>query len=94
MSAGEGAVTTHTPEHLEEKLRADLPASFVKIVDTSANRCGSAFEAVIVSEVFIGKALLARHRLVNKTLASELETIHAFSQKTLTPEEYEKQQAA
>lgn len=33
-------------------------------------------------------------RLVNKTLASELETIHAFSQKTLTPEEYEKQQAA
>lgn len=24
-------MTTHTPEHLEEKLRADLPASFVKV---------------------------------------------------------------
>ena len=30
-------------------------------------------------------------RLVNTVLAKELETIHAFSQKSLTEEQYEKQ---
>jgi stress-induced morphogen len=32
--------------------------------------------------------------MVNKLLAKELETIHAFSQKTMTPDEYEALQKA
>ena len=47
-----------------------------------------------VSGQFEGKALLARHRLVNTVLEEELKTIHAFSQKTFTPEQWAKKQAA
>jgi stress-induced morphogen len=46
---------------------------------------------VIVSEKFIGKSLLERHRLVNSCLEQEIKQIHAFSQKTYTPEQWEKQ---
>ena len=39
-------------------------------------------------------AILVFHsRLVNSALASELEKIHAFSQKTLTPTEWQERQA-
>lgn len=33
------------------------------------------------------------NRMVNTCLAKELEEIHAFEQKTLTPEQWEKQQS-
>lgn len=46
---------------------------------------------VVVSPKFEGKPLLQRHRLVNGALEEELKTIHAFSMKTLTPEQWEKQ---
>lgn len=45
---------------------------------------------MIVSEKFNGKALLQRHRLVNSCLEEELKAIHAFTMKTLTPEQWEK----
>lgn len=54
--------------------------------------CGGKFEAVIVSEQFNGKSLLQRHRLVNTALQEELKTIHAFSQKTFTPEQWKDHQ--
>ncbi len=49
---------------------------------------------MIVSNQFEDKALLARHRLVNAALAEELKTIHAFTQKTFTPERWKQKQAA
>ena len=55
--------------------------------------CGGKFDAVIVSKKFEGLALLARHRLVNEVLKEELKTIHAFTQKTLTPEQLAAKQA-
>ena len=58
-----------------------------EVIDES-DGCGGKFSAVIVSPQFQGKALLARHRLVNAALAEELKTIHAFSQKTFTPEQF------
>ena len=63
--------------------------SLQEIKDTSGG-CGQSFEAVIVSSQFEGKPLLARHRLVNECLAEELAIIHAFSQKTYTPEQWTK----
>eukprot|EP00053_Salpingoeca_punica_P025081 m.15804 g.15804 ORF g.15804 m.15804 type:complete len:95 (+) comp7471_c0_seq1:107-391(+) len=80
-------------ESLAKKLREELAAVHVDIVDTSANRCGNAFEATIVSPMFEGKPLLARHRLVNDTLKAELAKIHAFSQKTFTPSQWEAKKA-
>jgi stress-induced morphogen len=76
-------------EVLAQKLRDTVGAVHVEMVDTSADRCGHAFEAVIVSPEFEGKALLARHRMVNEALKDELAQIHAFSQKTFTPSQWE-----
>lgn len=61
---------------------------FQEVVDES-DGCGGKFSAVIVSPQFEGKALLQRHRLVNGALSEELKTIHAFSQKTFTPKQWE-----
>ncbi|ELU04119.1 hypothetical protein CAPTEDRAFT_17942 [Capitella teleta] len=78
----------YTPAELEEKLRTGLDATHVKIEDLS-DGCGAKFSCLTVSSQFEGKALLQRHRLVNGILAEELKTIHAFSQKTLTPQQWE-----
>lgn len=58
------------------------------MVDQS-DGCGHKFAALIVSDQFEGKSLLQRHRLVNGVLEQELKTIHAFSQKTLTPAQWQ-----
>uniref|UniRef100_A0A182M0S4 dolichyl-P-Glc:Man9GlcNAc2-PP-dolichol alpha-1,3-glucosyltransferase n=1 Tax=Anopheles culicifacies TaxID=139723 RepID=A0A182M0S4_9DIPT len=59
----------------------------LEVVDES-DGCGGKFRVVVVSSQFQGKPLLARHRLVNAALEEELKTIHAFSQKTYTPEQW------
>uniref|UniRef100_A0A182WG93 dolichyl-P-Glc:Man9GlcNAc2-PP-dolichol alpha-1,3-glucosyltransferase n=1 Tax=Anopheles minimus TaxID=112268 RepID=A0A182WG93_9DIPT len=65
----------------------DKPPSNKIMVDES-DGCGGKFRVVVVSTQFQGKPLLARHRLVNAALEEELKTIHAFSQKTYTPEQW------
>jgi len=55
----------------------------------------SHFKVVAVSEEFAGKMLIARHRLINKALAEELEgPIHALALHTLTPDEWNEKGAA
>lgn len=76
-----------TEEYLKQKLTEKLEATHVEVTDES-DGCGGKFSAVIVSSQFQGKPLLQRHRLVNAALAEELKTIHAFSQKTYTPEQW------
>lgn len=77
----------YTEEYLKQKLTEKLEATHVEVTDES-DGCGGKFSAVIVSSQFQGKPLLQRHRLVNTALAEELKTIHAFSQKTYTPEQW------
>ncbi|XP_076828824.1 bolA-like protein 2 [Brachyhypopomus gauderio] len=81
-----------TADHIREKLIAEIGAVHVEVEDTSPNRCATSFKVLVVSPEFEGKPLLQRHRLVNSCLADELKEIHAFEQKTLTPEQWEKQQ--
>ncbi|TPX43510.1 hypothetical protein SeLEV6574_g05031 [Synchytrium endobioticum] len=76
---------------MEQALRAKLQATHVEVTDTSGG-CGQSFEAVIVSELFAGRTLLQRHRLVNEALVSEISKIHAFSQKTFTPAQWAEKQ--
>ena len=83
----------YTEEDLKKKLLEKLSAVHVEVVDQS-DGCGVKFGALIVSSQFEGKAVLARHRLVNSALEEELKTIHAFSQKTLTPEQWKQKQAS
>lgn len=78
----------YTADYIQEKLSKELETSFCTVTDLS-DGCGGKFDAVIVSAKFEGKPLLQRHRLVNAVLEQELKTIHAFTQKTLTPEQYE-----
>lgn len=75
-------------DYLREKLRRDLEAEHVEVEDTTLNRCATSFRVLVVSAKFEGKPLLQRHRLVNECLAEELPHIHAFEQKTLTPEQW------
>ncbi|XP_041723775.1 bolA-like protein 2 [Coregonus clupeaformis] len=82
-----------TTVHIRDKLIKEFGAVLVDVEDTSPNRCAASFKVIIVSPQFEGKPLLARHRMVNTCLAEELKEIHAFEQKTLTPEQWEKQKA-
>ncbi|XP_026333791.1 bolA-like protein 2 [Hyposmocoma kahamanoa] len=80
----------YTEGYLKEKLTKELDAVHVEVTDES-DGCGAKFSAVVVSDKFQGKPLLARHRLVNSVLQEELKTIHAFTQKTLTVEQWKQQ---
>ncbi|TWW63661.1 bolA-like protein 2 [Takifugu rubripes] len=84
---------TVTAEHIREKLTKDLGAVHVDVEDTTNNRCTTSFKVLVVSPQFQGKPLLQRHRMVNTCLAEEMKEIHAFEQKTLTPEQWDKQNA-
>ncbi|CAF93872.1 unnamed protein product, partial [Tetraodon nigroviridis] len=80
-----------TADHIRTKLTKDLEAVHVDVEDTTSNRCTTSFKVLVVSPQFNGKSLLQRHRMVNTCLAEELKEIHAFEQKTLTPEQWDKQ---
>ncbi|XP_034654484.1 bolA-like protein 2 [Drosophila subobscura] len=84
-------MSKYSSKYLEDKLKQELEAKYVNVVDES-DGCGGKFSVIIVSDAFKGKTLLQKHRLVNTTLAEELKEIHAFSQKSYTPEEWEKVQ--
>ncbi|EGG09026.1 uncharacterized protein MELLADRAFT_96246 [Melampsora larici-populina 98AG31] len=47
-------------------------------------------QVLIVSDEFSGKNLLTKHRLVNERLKEEIAELHAFTQKTYTPEQFAK----
>uniref|UniRef100_A0A1L8ED93 Putative bola bacterial stress-induced morphogen-related protein n=1 Tax=Haematobia irritans TaxID=7368 RepID=A0A1L8ED93_HAEIR len=84
-------MSKYTAKYLEEKLTKELEAQYVQAIDES-DGCGGKFSVVIVSEKFRGLKMLQKHRMVNSALAEELKEIHAFSQKSYTPEEWEKVQ--
>ncbi|KAL4006331.1 nuclear receptor co-repressor 2 [Sarotherodon galilaeus] len=80
-----------TADHIRDRLIKELAAVHVEVEDTSPNRCAASFKVLVVSPQFENKPLLQRHRMVNACLAEELKEIHAFEQKTLTPEQWKKQ---
>ncbi|KAI7864574.1 bola protein [Spinellus fusiger] len=80
-----------TADSLKTAILERLQADHVEIKDLSAG-CGQMYEVVIVSSLFKGTRLLARHKLVNEKLKDEISRVHAFSQKSYTPEEWLKKQ--
>lgn len=53
------------------------------------------FKVLVVTSVFEGKTRIDRQRIVNNLLKTELQSgLHALTQKTLTPEEWDKQRTA
>lgn len=78
---------------IEQKLEEAFQPEFLDVINESYMHnvpagSESHFKVTVVSEAFSGKMLLARHRLVNKTLSEELNSIHALAIHTMTPEEY------
>ncbi|XP_073145637.1 protein BOLA2 isoform X2 [Henckelia pumila] len=81
-----------TKEQVESTLKSKMNPSHLEVVDISGG-CGASFTVEIVSEQFVGKRLLERHRMVNTALAEEMKEIHALSiTKALTDEQWEQQE--
>jgi BolA protein len=83
-----------TKEKIETVLRQALNATEVVVEDESALHAGHAgaasggghYRVQVVSPLFAGKPLVARHRLVYDALAAEMQReIHALALTTLTP---------
>ena len=80
---------------IEQKLNNRFQPLYLEVVNESGNHnvpagSESHFKVLLVSELFRGKPSIARHRLVNQTLADELKsTVHALTMKLLTPEQWE-----
>ncbi len=87
-------------ERIESKLREGLTPAHLDVINESHGHnvpAGSEthFKAVIVSALFEGKNLVARHREVYRLLDAELKGgVHALSLQTHTPAEWEKQKPA
>ncbi|KAF6770761.1 hypothetical protein AHF37_10465 [Paragonimus kellicotti] len=71
---------------IENKLKSLNPAH-LDIKDFS-DGCGAKFDVFIVSDVFNGKPLLERHRMVNGVLSEEIPSIHALTLKTWTTSQW------
>ena len=75
-----------TPEDIRAYIAAGLACEHLEVSGDGAH-----FEAVIVSNTFAGKRLIARHQLVYAALGDRMkQEIHALSMRTLTPEEFNK----
>ncbi|KAJ7155490.1 bola-like protein [Mycena crocata] len=74
--------------NLEAAVRRSLNCTHVEIEDQS-NGCGENYAILLVSDDFEGKSTLMRHRWINQLLKDEIAQMHAFSQKTFTPKQYE-----
>ena len=78
-----------TPEQIEGYLSAKLDCDHLAVDGDGAH-----FQAVIVSAAFEGKSRVQRHQVVYGALGDRMrEEIHALSMQTLTPAEYQTQQA-
>ncbi|MDO5678997.1 MAG: BolA family protein [Pelistega sp.] len=73
-----------TPEQIRDYIAAAISCEELQVEGD-----GSHFQALIVSDAFEGKRLIARHQLVYAALGDRMRAeIHALSMKTLTPAEY------
>lgn len=82
---------------LEKMLRTGLEPVQLEIVNEShlhsvPKHSETHFKLLIVSKKFEGLSRVERQRLVNQIIQPEFETgLHALTQRTLTPEEWESQ---
>ena len=80
-------------QQIHDKLIDALAPAALEVINESHMHSGPAteshFKVVVVAERFDGLPLLRRHRLVNQTLAAELEGgVHALSIHAYTPRQW------
>ncbi len=72
-------------KQLESYITQHLACEYIKVLGDD----GTHFEALIVSDAFIGKSMVQQHQLVYAALGDRMRAeIHALSMKTLTPEQW------
>ncbi|KZZ92155.1 BolA domain-containing protein [Moelleriella libera RCEF 2490] len=81
-----------TDDSIRAAIIERLAAVHVEVTDMSGG-CGQAFTCLIVSPQFQGLNSLKRHRLTNAALKEEIASIHAWTAKCQTPEEWERDQS-
>lgn len=70
---------------LEGYIQQGLICDYIKVLGDD----GTHFEAVIVSEAFVGKSMVQQHQLVYGTLGDRMRAeIHALSMSTYTPQKW------
>lgn len=74
------------PEELKNLIETALAVSHVEVSGD-----GRHFSAIVVSNAFAGKNMIAQHRLVYAALGSRFDTdaVHALSLKTYTPDQWQ-----
>ncbi len=91
-------MTTTVQQTIEQKINERLKPVYLEVNNESHMHnvppgSQSHFKVTVVAEQFEGKMLVARHRIVNETLAKELAgPVHALSIHTLTPAEWNEKQ--
>lgn len=84
-------------QSLEEKIRAELIPQHLQVVDDSHGHSRGQethFTVVVVSPLFEGKSRVDRSRMVSQLFDEErARGLHALTQKTFTPQEWEKAKA-
>ncbi|CCK68499.1 Bol2p KNAG_0B00500 [Huiozyma naganishii CBS 8797] len=79
-----------TEADLRTKIEQTVPRVYNVIVTDLSYGCGQSFDVVVVSDEFAQKNKIQRSRIVNAALKEELKSIHAFSCKCYTEEEWSK----
>ena len=75
-------------EAIKDTIQAAIPEATIYVADP--NNDGEHFEAIVISETFIGKPLVKQHQQVMNALKLAFETtVHALALKTFTPEKWE-----
>ncbi len=72
-----------TPETVEQIIRQALPDADVKVSGEACN-----FTVEVMSQAFVGKTPLQRHRMINDLFKAQLSSgeLHALSIKTRLPD--------
>jgi len=84
VSAPSATPALPTPAQVQQYIAAGLSCEHIDVQGDGAH-----FEALIVSQQFVGQRLIARHQLVYAALGARMKAeIHALSMRTLTPAEF------
>ena len=74
-----------TAQSIQQNIEQGMTHSYLTV-----NGDGTHFEAVVVSEEFVGKSRIQRHQRVYQTLGDRMRNeIHALSMKTYTLQEWQ-----
>ena len=64
-------------EAMEDRLRSQLGASFVRVTDISGG-CGSMYHVQVHSTKFAGLRMVQQHRMVNEVLKDNIKDMHGI----------------